>query len=114
MYYTSKEYAKEILNVIDNKRIEISNKEKNVRFLKEYSIIDNERKNIIKSLTKNNFVEKRENKDFRIKSEWLYIFNPMYQLTNKYGEKELVKLYIKICIIDDKIYAESFHKDSDY
>ena len=44
MCYTSKEFAKEILNVIDNKRIVISNKEKNIRFLKEYSIRAGERR----------------------------------------------------------------------
>ena len=114
MRYTSKEFAKEILNVIDNKRIVISNKEKNIRFLKEYSIRAGEREDIIKSLTSRNFVEKRKNGDSRIKSDWLYIFDPICFLTSSSGIEEYVKLYIKICIVDDVIYAESFHEDSDY
>lgn len=114
MKYTSREYSNEILSVIDNKRIVISNKEKNIKFLNEYSIRDSERKNIIRSLTSRNFVEKRKNGDLRIKSDWLYIFDPICQLTNSSGIDEFVKLYIKICIIDDVVYVESFHEDSDY
>ncbi|MBQ3306667.1 MAG: hypothetical protein IJG68_00580 [Bacilli bacterium] len=114
MLYTAKEFSNEILNVMDNKKIIISGKEKNIRFLNEYSITNNQRINIIKALTSKNFVEKRKNGDAKIKTEWLYIFNPNYLLTNIYGEEEFVKLYIKICVINNVIYVESFHKDSDY
>lgn len=114
MKYTASIYSEEILKDINKYKIIISEKEKNINFLKEYCIKDDERKNKIYSLNKKCFVEKIINKDNRIKSKYLYIFSPMYFLTTSYGKEELVKLYIKICRIDDYIYVESFHKDSDY
>ena len=114
MKFTAKIYAKEILEGIEGKKIIIKNKEKNLNFLKKYNVTNNKRLQIIKSLNDNSFKEKIENKDKNIKTDYLYVFGPIHHLYDFYGIENIVKLYIKIGKVNDYIYAESFHEDSDY
>lgn len=110
---TSKIVAKEILNDINNKKIILYERDKNRQFIKKYSISKDEIDEIIYSLTDNHFIERIENKDSKIKSKYLYIFNVLYEFTNESGEC-LIKLFIKIGEIEDGVLLVSFHEINDY
>ena len=89
---TSKIYAKGILKNIDNKKIIFYERNKNKLFIKKYSISKEEIDEIIYSLNENHFIERINNKDSKINSKYLYVFNVLYEFTNEYGEC-LVKLF---------------------
>ena len=110
MKYTSLIYAKEILDIIPGKRIIIRSRDKNIEFLKEYSLKNDNIVDIVNSLNENHFKERRINCDSSIKSRYLYVFKPLLKITNYNGDS-LDYVYIKICEIDDNILVVSIHKD---
>ena len=106
---TSKNIAREILDNIENERIILSKRDKNMDFIKKYSLLQADIEEIVYSLKENNFVEKIENKDSKIKANFLYIFNPVVSFNDIYG-KVVKKLYIKICKIVEGIFVVSLHE----
>ena len=111
--YTSKIYAKEILDIIPNKRIIVLERDKNKIFMEKYSITTEDINDIVYSLNPNCFIERIDNKDKKIKSKYLYVFNVIQELNDEYGET-LEKLYIKICAIDEYVLLVSIHLINEY
>lgn len=112
MKFSSKLYANEILKDIHNKNLILKEKEKNTVFMKKYGLSKDDIDNYVYQLTPDNFSERVENKDSKIKAKYLYIFQPIIQLADEYGFVSSIKLYIKICYLSDsKILIVSFHED---
>ena len=110
MKVTSMNYAREILNNINEKNIIILPREKNLLFLKKYNIKTSDVISIVLSLTEHHFKERIINNDFKIKTKYLYVFKPLIRLPDEYGEI-LDYVYIKICEIKDGILVVSIHED---
>ncbi len=108
--YSAKSYAKEILDSICSKKVIPYERDKNLDFIKKYSLLNSDIEEIIYSLDKNNFIERKENKDKRIKSKFLYVFYVLCDLNDEYGN-EIKKIYIKICEIESGILVVSFHEN---
>ena len=110
MKLTTTNYAKEILNNINEKNIIILKRDKNIIFMKKYNMKEKDIINIIFSLNEHYFKEKILNSDSKIKAKYLYVFKPLIRLTDEYGEI-LDYVYIKICEIKDGILVVSIHED---
>ena len=109
---TSRVLARKILKDINNKKIILYERDKNIEFIEKYSISTETINEIIYSLTEDYFIERIDNKDPKIKCIYLYVFNVIYEFTDIYGES-LKKVYIKIGEIEEGILLVSFH-DIDY
>lgn len=110
MKFTSEIYAKEILNVIPNKKVEIICRDKNNDFIKKYNLKKANVIDIVNSLDITSFKERRENLDPRINTKYLYVFNPLMRLTDVYGST-LNHIYVKICELNDIILIVSIHEN---
>lgn len=111
MSKTPKIIAREILDKdFPQKRIIISQRKKNLDFMKKNNISEKEAIEIVKDLTIDVFDEKRKNKDRSIKADYLYIFKPLININDEYGRK-IERMYIKICNVKDNIYTVSFHEN---
>lgn len=113
MNLTSKNYAKEILDDINEETCFIisTKREKNARFTAKYGLSHKDIEEYILSLTVDDFIEKIENKDSKIKTDYLYVFKIMTELTDEYGAT-LESIYIKLCKLNgvkEKILIVSFH-----
>ena len=107
--YTSKNYAKEILDSIGSKKVFLYERDKNLEFVKKYSLLISDIEEIIYSLDEKYFIERIENKDKKIKSKFLYVFCVLLELNNEFGDR-IKKVYIKICEIESGILVVSFHE----
>lgn len=113
MKMESKHYAKEILNYINEETCFVisTKRDKNARFMAKYGLSHRDIVEYIFCLSDDDFVEKIENKDPKIKSDYLYVFKIMTELTDEYGTV-LENIYVKLCMIDgvrEKILVVSFH-----
>lgn len=109
MKLTSKIYAREIIDKdFANKKIIISHRDKNVKFMKQYGITNSEAIEIVRTLNSNHFKEKIKNNDKKIPTNYLYVFEPLIQLSDEYG-KLIDHIYIKICKVGPDIFTVSFH-----
>lgn len=88
-----------------------SNRMTNLSLFDEY-LIDEERiKIILLDLTEDDFCEKVQNKHVQFQHEWLYIFGKEISLMKRYEKSEVVPLYIKFNMIENKfVIVISFHK----
>lgn len=113
MKLTSKIYAEEILNEIQGKEVILYERDKNLDFVKKYNISSYDIRDIVYSLTANNFIAKIDNKDSKIPVKYLYYFKSYIQLYDEYG-CILEYIYIKLCVVNNKIIlVVSLHIDED-
>ena len=108
--FTSKFLANEIINdSFYKKPYYVLSRDKNNDFASKYSLSKDEIGNILYSIRQDHFKEKIENEDRKIQTKWLYHFNLLYQLTDEYGCKDMVSIYLKICEIHNSILIVSIH-----
>lgn len=91
-----------------------SNRQENVDFMMDYRINSNKAKEILLNLKYNDFCYAATNYNAGYEHEKLYIFCKEYEL-DKWGEHEVVKIYIKANLTQTKSGKDfavviSFHK----
>ncbi len=94
----------------------VSKKKKNADFMKRYALFDSDIKEYVENLDKDDFVEKKRNKDDKINAEYLYVFCKNLFLTDEFGEN-LERVYIKVCKLEDEtktIFVVSFHDEYNF
>lgn len=107
------EYLKEIKECIkkDKNNLKLQqNRQNNFEFMVEYNLNRNAIIDIINQLELSDFIDKVANRHKEYKDEVLYIFNKNYELTNAYGNKKIVSIYIKFNYINPKVILVSFHE----
>lgn len=113
MKLTAKNYANEILTDIERDNIKLYDiREKNINFLSKYGLDENYVKDIIVQLNSSVFKERIPNDDPKINTNYLYVFDPVFQLVDEYGLNNMVHMYIKICNLKSGItLVVSFHEN---
>lgn len=110
------EYLSDLCSAIDCNRYQLSARDKNQEFLDTYVIDERGERDIIKTLTADDFSAAVSNRNPGYENEVLYIFGKDVKLLRRYAEEdgeEIVPLYIKFNKIryqEDFVFIVSFHK----
>ena len=87
------------------------NRQENVEFIEDYRLNASKQKEILISIDKMDFCHSLKNTKVGFEWETLYVFCPQRTLFDVFGEEELVDIYIKFNVIEDKkVVTISFHK----
>ncbi len=90
------------------------NRQENIEFINEYNLRSDIQKSILLNLNVNDFCYTLQNKRIGYEYEVLYVFVPRVSLNNVDGIIEMVKIYIKVNIIEKhngmQVVVISFHK----
>lgn len=118
MKWTSKSYAKDILNKIKSGihiemyTIDDEIREKNLEFMEKYNLNIKDVKECIYNLKEKNFKYMIKTEDLKIPSEYLYVFEIALSLENELGMSDLINIYMKLGYLnieDEMILVVSFH-----
>lgn len=101
---------KEIVKKDSNNLIISTNREKNIKFLKEYSLKKKDVIQIINELNIKHFISKVKNKHEDYSHEYLYIFKIDKVLVDTKGLKSIIPIYLKFNLISPKVILISIHK----
>lgn len=115
---TAKHYANEVLKKINDKTrfIIFTKRDKNAQFMAKYGLSHKDIEEYVLSLSSDNFVEKIKNEDSKIRTDYLYVFKLITELSDEYG-CILEQIYVKLCTlngVEDKILIVSFHDINNY
>ena len=106
------EYLKKVkINIVKDRYTISMNREKNKKFIEDYSVSSKKIKNIIYNLEVKDFCYAVDNEKEEYSHEVLYIFCPQREL-NYFGEYKEVDIYIKFNLINSNnyLYIISFHE----
>ena len=105
-------YLADVFTAINAHRYQISAREKNLELYIDYIFTEQDAKEVLLSLTIQDFSDTVCNEHPKFADEILYIFGKEIELISRYsGKKESVALYIKINKLDDQyVIVVSLHK----
>lgn len=90
------------------------NREKNIDFINDYNIYPKKRKQILLKITVDDFCHTLNNRRAEYEHEVLYVFVPVVELYNAFGEIERIAVYTKFNLIEREngnfTVVVSFHK----
>lgn len=91
--------------------------EKNKIFDRKYNLTDDQRRDILKSLTVDDCIKVEPNNNERYPDDEIYVFLKLCTV-DVYGEDDLINLYIKLYIHTissfEQVIVISFHKEGMY
>ena len=110
-------FLKTIKAVLATKEVVFERSEKNKKFDRLYNISNDEKIEIIKSLTKDDCVKIGSNDNLNYPEAEVYVFIKAVDVYF-FGEEEKIKMYIKMYLLELKEYDEvvviSFHEEGLY
>lgn len=113
-YAKAEAFIKRIKPLLLTGDFQIEQTEKNKSFDREFSLTDQEKRDILKSLTADDCYQIEPNNNPRYKTDEVYKFFKEIEVI-VFGELESTKLYLKMYIRESKTYdmviVISFHKE---
>lgn len=106
------QYLSDVVSAVNAGRYQISSRQKNQDIYMDYVFTEEDAKNVILSLTVDDFSDAVQNEHLQHREEILYIFGKDIKLIPRYGDaEERVSLYIKFNKLTDQyVIVISFHK----
>lgn len=106
------QYLSEVFAAVNAGRYQISARQKNQDIYLDYVFTEKDAREVILSLTANDFSEAVQNEHSKYPEEILYIFGKDINLLPRYGGgEEIVSLYIKFNKLENQyLIVISFHK----
>ena len=118
--YTKKQIAavlKVIKECVEANRYTISqgqNRQENLDLINEYNLRSQKQKEILLSISVEDFCHTLKNTKVGFEHEILYVFDPQVELCNALGEAETVDIYTKFNVLEldsgKRVIVISFHK----
>ncbi len=107
-------YLSDVFAAVIAGRYQISSRQKNQEIYIDYIFTEEDAKQLILSLTANDFSDAVQNSHSEHPEEVLYIFGKEVKLMPRYGEtEEKVSLYIKFNkLVNQYVIVISFHKQA--
>ena len=101
---------KSMLKRTNTKIVKCDNREKNFIFYYLYNIDERKIKEVLNTLSVNDFMFATPNDNHKYPNELLYVFGPKIKLYNAAGTLDDLELYIKLSLMKDRIITISFHE----